>query len=110
MAEMAAGNVEVAPEADSPPRRFVPEGLRRGKTAPVAAAPEGRPAIAVSSVPQGLEEAKTPPVEAVPDGRRATAALVSESGGPCLTFLSDATFGSTGCSKRPRPGRRLGSA
>jgi pyruvate dehydrogenase E2 component (dihydrolipoamide acetyltransferase) len=79
MAEMAAGNVEVAPEADSPPRRFVPEGLRRGKTAPVAAVPESRPATAVSSAPRGLEEAKAPPVEAVPDGRRATAALVSES-------------------------------
>jgi pyruvate dehydrogenase E2 component (dihydrolipoamide acetyltransferase) len=79
MAEMAAAKAEIAPEADSPPKRFVPQGLRGAKTPPVAAVPEGRAGTATSSVPQVLSGAKAAPVGAVPDGRRATAALVSES-------------------------------
>ena len=83
MAEMAAGKAETAPEADSPPRRFVPQGLRSAKTPPPVAVPQGRTETATSFVPQGLRpaetRAETPAAGAVPDGRRATAALVSES-------------------------------
>ncbi len=79
MAEMAAGKAETAPEADGPPRRFVPQGLRSAKTPPPVAVPVGRTETTASSVPQGQRGAETAPVGAVPDGRRATAALVSES-------------------------------
>ena len=78
MAEMAAGKAETAPEADSPPRRFVPQGLRSAKTPPPVAVPAAG-AETAATVPQGQRGAETAPVGAVPDGRRATAALVSES-------------------------------
>jgi pyruvate dehydrogenase E2 component (dihydrolipoyllysine-residue acetyltransferase) len=83
MAEMAAGKAETAPEAASPPRRFVPQGLRSAKIPPPVAVPVGRAEASASSAPQGRRGAETrvetAPVGAVPDGRRATAALVSES-------------------------------
>ncbi len=53
MAEMAAGKAETAPEADSPPRRFVPQGLRSAKTPPPVTVPVGRTETTITSVPKG---------------------------------------------------------